>query len=596
MKNNMKNNYTKKLFLNYVIPTVLIASIFVLASVLKNKLTQPPAPQTNTPNTQVNTYAPQAEDSLVNLDYLKSKIEIADELIKNGAPNKAIEYYKTLLQYERTFSIIHFNLGKLYVKAKQQKKSEFHFKKSIEQNPKNPNAHSFLGTLYREMKQYEKSAQHLKTAIKLAPHYFDAYLQLGKTYHEMGALEKSLKYSRKATELSPKSIFPYLNMAYAYNKKGQLEKSIQLYRKVISMDPACSNAHYNLGYTLKIIGKLEEALKSLDKAIELRPDYLDAHIARSQTKISLGKFDEGWDEYEWRWGLFGIDPHKYRNEMWDGSNITGKTILLRTEQGLGDTMQFVRFAKVMKEKGAAKVICKVQKPLVKLLSNCDFIDQVVSNIEDADPYDCQAQMMSMPRILKIQPDTIPADIPYFTADKKLEKEWHEKLSQDKNFKVGICWHVDPVHEKDKSPWSLRSINLDQFAPLAKIKNITFYSLQKLDDYQQLTNIPQGMNFQHFGPDFDRKHGSFMDSAAIIKSLDLVITVDTCLAHLAGALGKPVWMFLPYAPDCRWHLNTQKTAWYPTMTMFRQTKPQSWDEAIQTVANTLDETVKKHISS
>ena len=244
--------------------------------------------------------------------------------------------------------------------------------------------------------------------------------------------------------------------------------------------------------------------------------------------------------------------------------------------------------------GAAKVICKVQKPLVKLLSRCPFIDKVVHDINDAGTYDCYTHLMSLPRIFNMQPDNIPAEMPYLYADPTLEKEWKEKLSKDKNFKVGICWHVDPIHEETKSPWSLRSVELDQLAPLANIKNVTFYSLQKLDNpQQQLKNLPKGMTFHTFGPDFDRKNGSFMDSAAIIKNLDLVITVDTCIAHLAGALNKSVWMLLPYAPDCRWYLKRTDSPWYPTMTMFRQKKPSHWDKTIENIAVALGKEIQKN---
>lgn len=587
----MRNNKLLKPIAKYTLIILAAATIFMIGTKIKKLIHKKPSKIQNVSISKNIT-----EESLVNLEYLKKKLALADELIKNGADAKAIEYLKTLLQYERTFGTIHFNLAKIYLKNKNYKEAEQHLRRIIDIVPHDVNAHTFLGTALRDQKKYKEAKDHLKTAIRFAPKYFDAHLHLGKTYHEMGKSNKALRSYREAVRLSPKSIFPYLNMAYTYNKIGELDKAIDLYKHVIKIDPDCQNAHYNLGYSLKIMGKLEDALVSLDKAIELDPDYLDAHIARAQSKISLKMFDEGWDEYEWRWGLFGIDSQAYRAEMWDGSDIKGKTILLRTEQGLGDTMQFVRLAKDVKKLGPKKIICKVQKPLVKLISRCDFIDEVIYDIKDAGNYDCHAHLMSLPRILKMQPDTIPAEIPYFEADPALEKEWAAKLSKDKNFKVGICWNVDDAHESTKSPWSLRSIGLEQFAPLAKLKNVTFYSLQKLQDSKQLAHLPKGMNFHHFGPEFDKKHGSFMDSSAIIKSLDLVITVDTCLAHLAGALGKPVWMFLPYAPDCRWHLNTDKTPWYPTMTFFRQEKPQSWSEPIEHVATALSKEIQKHITS
>jgi len=587
----MRNNGLLKPIAKYTSLIFAAAVVFMLGTKIKKIVHNKPPKTPTTQQTKDIT-----NNVLVNLDYLKEKLAIADELVKNNAGAKAIEYLKTLLQYERTFGTIHFHIAKIYLDSKQHNQAEHHLKKVIELTPQDVNAHTFLGTALRDQGKFEQATDHFKTAIRFAPTYFDAHLHLGKTYHEMGKHDKAVRSYHEAIKIDPKSIFPYLNMAYTYNKIGQLEKAIDLYKHVIKIDPDCQNAHYNLGYSLKIMGKLQDALKSLDKAIELKPDYLDAHIARAQSRIALRMFDDGWDEYEWRWGLFGIDPHKYREEMWDGSDITGKTILLRTEQGLGDTMQFIRLAKQVKKMGAKKVICKVQKPLVKLLSNCDFIDEVIHDVKKAGAYDCYTHLMSLPRIFKMQPDQIPAEIPYFKADPTLEKEWAAKLSKNKNFKVGLCWHVDPIHEKTKSPWSLRSIDLEQLKPLANLKNVTFYSLQKLDNYSALATAPAGLKIENFGPDFDKKHGSFMDSAAIIKSLDLVITVDTCLAHLAGALGKPVWMFLPYAPDCRWYLDTDKTPWYPTMTLFRQTKPQSWDGAINNVALSLEQEIKKNVIS
>jgi len=254
-------------------------------------------------------------------------------------------------------------------------------------------------------------------------------------------------------------------------------------------------------------------------------------------------------------------------------------------------MQFIRYAKIIKDMGAT-VICKVQKPLVKLLSSCPYIDEVFCEIDNSIKYDTHAQIMSLPRILNTTNNTIPNEMNYLYANPKLEEEWKEKLSQDKNFKVGLCWHVDPIHEKDKSPWSIRSITLKQFKPFAKLNGVSFYSLQKFKDYKPLMNLPKGLLLKTFGEDFDEKNGAFMDSAAIIKNLDLVITVDTCIAHLAGALNKPVWMFLPYSPDCRWYLKRTDTPWYPTMKLYRQSKPNDWKNAIKKVASDLSKEIKR----
>ena len=527
---------------------------------------------------------------ILNIENLKQKLLEGRKLGKNGQIKKEIAVYTEILKYEKTFSVIHTKLAEALTKDKQYKKAEYHLKKANELLPNDKTVNVFLGIVLRQQNKFSESAQYLKKILALYPNYYEANLELSRTYYELKMYDKALTYGIKAENLNKNNIYALLQIAYTYNQKGDLDEAIKIYKKILDIKPNLANANYNLGYTFKIKGQLQKALRYISKAIKLKPDYLDAHIAKAQVNISLGNYQEGWDEYEWRWGLFGIDHKQYRNSMWDGSDIKGKTILLRTEQGLGDTLQFVRYAKIVKEMGAT-VICKVQKPLVKILSSCPYIDKVVGSLDDSITHDKHAQLMSLPRILKTAPQTIPAEIPYLYADPTLEKIWKEKLKKDTNFKVGLCWHVDPVHEKTKSPWSLRSIQLKQFKSLSKLTGISFYSLQKFKDYQQIAKSPDGLTVQFFGPDFDEKNGAFMDSAAIIKNLDLVITVDTCIAHLAGALGKPVWMLLPFAPDCRWHLEDTNTAWYPKMKLFRQKKPQNWIAPIHMITTELGNILK-----
>jgi len=565
--------------IKYIIPAIALAILFPITYIIRKQFIQSSAKRS------------QKAENVLNIGYLKDKLFEGATLDKKGKFKQATKLYRSMLKYEKAFSLIHTNLAKTLTKSKNYKEAETHIRRALALVPGDTANQIFLGIILRNVNKLSESVDVLKKVILKQPNHYDTNLELSRAYYELRMYEAALKYGLKADRLKPKNIYALLNVAYIYNQKGELDKAIDTYKKVIEIKPNLANAQYNMGYSLKIKGEMKTALQYISKAIELQPDYLDAHIARSQSNISLGNFEKGWDEYEWRWGLFGIDHKQYRNSMWDGSDIKGKTILLRTEQGLGDTLQFVRYAKILKEMGA-KVICKVQKPLVTLLSSCPFIDKVVAALDDTEKHDSHAQLMSLPRILKTLPNTIPAEIPYLYAKPELVKKWQNKLEKDKNFKVGLCWHVDPIHEKTKSPWSLRSISLDQFKPLSTVKGVTFYSLQKFKDYEKDAKTPHGLPVTFFGPDFDEKHGAFMDSAAIIKNLDLVITVDTCIAHLAGALGKPVWMFLPVAPDCRWHLDRSDTSWYPTMKLFRQKKPQDWNHPIKMVATELQSLANK----
>ena len=277
--------------------------------------------------------------------------------------------------------------------------------------------------------------------------------------------------------------------------------------------------------------------------------------------------------------------------MWDGSDLHGKTILLYAEQGMGDTLQFIRFAKEVKKRGA-RVICKVQEPLKQLLSMYPYVDKIVGRETTNEPIDVQSALMSVPGIINMRPDTIPADIPYLKVDTTLVQVWKDKLAHDKNFKIGICWKVDPQHELTKSPLSLRTMPLDAFAQLADIPGISFYSLQKTHDLQDFKNKPASFIINTFNPDFDETNGRFMDTAAVIENLDLVISVDTSVIHVAGMLGKEVWVILPISPDCRWYFEGEKTTWYPTMRMFRQTSVGDYATPMNTIKKELTQLIKK----
>ncbi|MCK5633045.1 tetratricopeptide repeat protein [bacterium] len=447
----------------------------------------------------------------------------------------------------------------------------------------------YLGKIYSKKKQPKAAIAHYKKLLQLQPNHFGAHLLLSSEYMKLKENNQALAHGLMAIKVKPNNVHAYLNTGHAYNKKGEMDKAITMYQRAIELAPNLANAHYNLGYTLKIRGDLPNALKSLNRALELNPEYIDAHIARAQTYWALEDFDKAFKDYKWRWKLTGRTNTDQK--LWDGKeDLNGKKIVLYCEQGLGDTIQFIRYAKLIKQRGAY-VICKVQKPLLDLLGGCSFIDKLITNFDQA-PHNLRVALMDLPGILGMPPQQELVDIPYLQASKKLTNLWEKELSNDKNLKVGICWHVDPKHEKIKCPSAMRSISLQSLESIANIDGVSFYSLQKLNGIDQLKNKPENMSLYTFDGDFDNSHGRFMDTAALIKNLDLIITVDTSIAHVAGALGKPVWMLLPFSPDCRWYLNRKDTPWYPTMKLFRQKKPGTFDVALKQIAHELKREVKK----
>jgi len=458
-----------------------------------------------------------------------------------------------------------------------------------------------LAQAHIRLGQYEKAEKYLRSLSLLPPLSFEHTLQASRLFAELDLLQEALTFATKAATLQPRNPIALANIGNMHNRLGFLDTAVDYYKKALAINSTIPNIIYNLGYTLKRQGKLKEALSYFDKAIALKPGYLDALIDRAYTYWALGDFDRAWQDYAWRFKMHGADPTTtLPMPLWDGRDLKGKTILLYAEQGFGDTLQFIRLAESVKKRGNPTIICKVQKPLIKLLQSYPYVDKLVTTYETKG-VDYQAPLMSLPGILKLTPATIPAPKTYLSADKKLVTEWQKKLAssafeqcsnepRSNELLVGLCWHVDPIHEKDKSPVSRRSVELKDLLPLGSLPHVTFYALQQGKDLEEINSLPESFKLIAFDPYFDKRHGSFMDSAAVIANLDLVITADTAIAHLAGALGKEVWIFLPFSPDGRWSHTTNKTPWYPTATLFRQTTPFNWKAPISTMQKLLQQRI------
>jgi len=378
-------------------------------------------------------------------------------------------------------------------------------------------------------------------------------------------------------------------LAYAYALADQYDDALKIYQAIQSQQPHNFDLLCNIGFVCKKLNRIEEAIESYQLALVLDPNNAKALRGISHAYLALGNFNQGWPAYEYRW----VNPPAYtmhlKHYLQTHRNLENKRIVLKSEYGLGDTLQFIRYAKVLKEMGAY-IIVESQPALVELLSCCPYIDQIIASGQPLPSIDLQALLMSLPYILDTTENTIPAEIPYMYADPQLITQWQNRCAADKKFKIGLCWQADPHTNSDNTivqkDAHAKSIPLEILAPLAQITKVSFYSLQKISGEEQLEQIPEEFVIHTFGPDFDHTHGRFMDTAAVMCSMDLIITVDTSIAHLAGALGKPVWVMLPYAADWRWMLNRDDSPWYPTMRLFRQTKSGDWQSVINNIMHAL----------
>jgi hypothetical protein len=300
--------------------------------------------------------------------------------------------------------------------------------------------------------------------------------------------------------------------------------------------------------------------------------------------LKLGNFQAGWRDYESRVGLPQYDTLTFPQPMWDGSLLGDRKLLIHCEQGLGDTLQFIRYAKLAQQRAANLVIAS-RPELIPLLS-CSGYPNLVSKSDPLPSFDVHAPLLSLPRIFGTEVDSVSNDVPYLAADERLIDKWRKKLQEHPGFKIGIHWQGNLVYRYDR----YRSIPLGEFSPLAQVPGVVLYGLQKTDGRDQLSEMDAKLSMYDLGPELDIESGAFMDTAAVMSSLDLMISSDTSVAHLAGGLGVRVWVALGFASEWRWLLDREDSPWYPTMRLFRQPSPGEWAGVFERMAGELAQLV------
>jgi len=381
--------------------------------------------------------------------------------------------------------------------------------------------------------------------------------------------------------LRPASASVYSNMGNALREMGRLQTAVAAHQQAIKLGPNNPEAYYNLGLALRDLGQVDQALNCFNRTITMRPEHVDCHWDRALTLLTKGRFEEGFEEYEWRWKLDRSPPRGYSQPLWDGGALKGKTLLVHQEQGFGDMLQFARYLPMLKEKtGGATVAVEAQPELARLFAEIDGVDKVIERGAKLPAFHAYVPMMSLARIFGTTLETIPADVPYLHAPEMETLKLPPSL--EKQFRVGIAWAGRPTHKNDAN----RSCEFRHFVELLGIPSVSVYSLQK---------GPREADIREHGCDGLVMNAAprlqdFADTAAVIEQLDLVITVDTALGHLAGALGKPTWVVVPFAPDWRWMLETETTPWYPNHRLFRQTEHGGCDSVFARLRKALREEV------
>ena len=504
--------------------------------------------------------------------------DLGNILEDKGQIDEAITNYQRALEIKPAYPEAYNNLGLALYEKGQSDKAIICYQKALKLNPLYYDAYYNLGILYQETENFDEAITCYQKAVEIDPHPPEAYNNLGLALYEKRDIDEAIVYFQRALQINPDYPEAYNNLGNALRIKGQSDEALDCYQKALEINPNYPEAYNNLGNILKEKGNIDEALACFDKALRIQPDFASAHWNKALAFLLSGDFKQGWKEYPWFWRVKGVIPRNYNQPVWDGSNINEARIFLYAEQGFGDTIQFIRYIPLVARR-FKEVIIECQEELVSLVKNIKEICIVIPKGEGIPEFDVHCSLLMLPVIFDTSLESIPADVPYITVDPNISLKWHGKLQGDTSqLKIGLGWaggHTGrTLHE--------RSCSLDLFSVLGEFNNISFYNLQKGEAAEQAKSPLEGMKII----DFMDEISDFEDTAGLIENLDLVISVDTAVAHLAGALGKPVWTLLSYAADWRWMLNRDDSPWYPTMRLFRQLSMGDWKSVIAQVAEEL----------
>ena len=449
----------------------------------------------------------------------------------------------------------------------------------LQSDPRNATAVSNLAVIAISDGDYALAESYLHEALSIRTDDAEVYGNLGVVLRAQGRLEEALGAYAQALCIKPDYADVYHNLGNALGDQSRFEEAVGAYRKAIELKPDYTEAYNNLGNALQELKRSDEALLSYEKALALNPDFADAHLNRGILHLRNGRFAEGWPDYEYRFltGRYAAARAVSRFPAWSGESLEGKSILVLPEQGLGDTIQLVRYLPLLAKRGA-EVTFLTPPRLARLLRPFAKKDvRMATALDDNAGFDWEVCLASLPYRLGTELNTIPREVPNLYAEEDLVARWRAKIGNH-GCKVGICWEGNPNY-RDPA----RSIPLDHFAALAEVPEVRLISLQKFHGLDQLAKLPAGMTVETLGDDLDAGPDAFIDTAAAMSAVHLVVTSDTSIAHLAGALGRPVWLALKYAPHWVWMFDRNDSPWYPSMRLFRQAERGKWDSVFSAMA-------------
>ena len=526
-----------------------------------------------------------------------------------GRPAEAEQAYRAVLTADPASRSAWLNLGNVLTEQSKGDEAVEAYRQALVTDPDNAGLLRNLGAVLHQQGKLDDAIAHFRRATVLAPDDNDSLRCLGIALHEAGHLEEAARIYRQtaldpgdhiilsnlaaclcdlrqydealatsdlALAIEPDHAPAHTNRGVILEMRGDLEGAIAAHRRAIAIDPDYAKGHANLAVALRSAGELDEALAASHRAVALKPDGALIRYNHAHVLLMNGDLKGGFEEFRWGRKCANWAHHypDFSQPEWRGEAFAGRTLLVFSDYGIGDAIQLVRYMPEVVARGGT-VVLQVQPSLVPLLKDLPGVT-VIARGEFLPPFDLQIPMMGLPHLFGTTLATIPAPVSYLQAEPAIVSRWQSALRLEKNLKVGVVWAGNALHKGDKQ----RSIAAEAVLPQLVMPGVQLYSLQKetrSEDAAVLASL--GSDVADLAPAL----GSFADTAAAVATLDLVVSVDTSVAHLAGALGRPVWMLLPYALDWRWMRDREDTPWYPTMRLFRQDKPRAWDGVIARAA-------------
>jgi Flp pilus assembly protein TadD len=505
-------------------------------------------------------------------------------LARQGQKEQAIGLFRHALRLRPDHVPAHFGLGLTLTDLGRLDEAERSYREVLRLRPDHCDALNNLGGILHQLKRHDDTVITFRRALKLKPEDAGIYSNLGLALYHNRQPAEAMAVLKQAVRLNRDFADAHNNLGLALSELGDVHAAAEHFEQALRLEPRHIKAHCNLGNTYKDQGRLDEALACYDLAHFLDPSAVSPRWNRALVLLQMGDYARGWAEYESRRLKPDSGVRTFPKMPWDGGLLEGRTLLLHTEQGLGDMIQFVRFAAQARARGG-RVVLSCPGKLVPLLSRCAGLDQVVDQGGPLPPFDVQAPLLSVPLLLGITLETLPAEVPYLSAEPERVERWRQRLSGASGFRVGVVWQGNPQNPQDRH----RSFPLVLLEPLARVEGVRLISLQCGAGTEQLSR-PRSWHVLDLSAELAEDVGVFQETAAVIQSLDLVVSADTAVAHLAGALGAPAWVALPKVCDWRWLLGRSDSPWYPTLRLFRQREAGEWGPVIEAMAGELRELV------